>query len=79
MNDWIADQIKDHRDRLLGAFACLSMYNPPQAAEELKRTVKQDSFHGGLLNNFWYTGPDGETYLFCDQPSTTSCRRSASS
>ncbi len=52
MNDWIADQIKDHRDHLLGVFACLSMYNPPQAAEELKRTVKQDSFHGGLLNNF---------------------------
>jgi len=67
VNDWIADQIKDHRNRL-GTFACLSMRNPAQAAEELERTLKQYGFHGALLNNFQDAGPDGETYLFYDQP-----------
>jgi 2,3-dihydroxybenzoate decarboxylase len=38
INDWIANEIKDHRDRL-GAFACLSMHDAKQAGEELKRCV----------------------------------------
>ncbi len=67
VNDWIADEIKDHRDRM-GAFACLSMHDPAQAAEELERTVRQHGFHGALLNNVQHAGPDGETYLFYDQP-----------
>ncbi|KAJ5484866.1 2-3-dihydroxybenzoic acid decarboxylase [Penicillium diatomitis] len=66
-NDWVASEIKSHRDRL-GAFACLSMHDPSQAATELRRCVKELGFHGALLCNFQHAGPDGETYLFYDQP-----------
>ncbi|KID76417.1 Salicylate decarboxylase [Metarhizium brunneum] len=67
VNDWIANEIKDHRDRL-GAFAALSMHDAAQAAAELERCVRQHGFHGALLNNYQHAGPDGETYLFYDQP-----------
>jgi 2,3-dihydroxybenzoate decarboxylase len=67
VNHYIADKIKNHRDRL-GAFACLSMHDPGQAATELRRCVTELGFHGALLNNFQHAGPDGETYLFYDQP-----------
>lgn len=66
VNDYISNEIKDHRDRL-GAFAALSMHDPKQAAEELRRCVKL-GFHGALLNDVQHAGPDGETYLFYDQP-----------
>lgn len=66
-NNWIAEQIKDHRDRL-GAFASLSMHDPVQAGQELRRCVKDLGFHGALLCDFQHAGPDGETYLFYDQP-----------
>ncbi|EHK22112.1 uncharacterized protein TRIVIDRAFT_230741 [Trichoderma virens Gv29-8] len=67
VNNWIANEIKDHRDQL-GAFAALSMHDPVQAGNELERCVKQFGFHGALLNNFQHSGPDGETYLYYDQP-----------
>ncbi|KAF2199153.1 amidohydrolase 2 [Delitschia confertaspora ATCC 74209] len=67
VNDYIGTQIQSHRDRL-GAFACLSMHDPKQAADELRRCVKEYGFHGALLNNFQHAGPGGETYLFYDQP-----------
>ncbi|ATZ54653.1 hypothetical protein BCIN_11g00080 [Botrytis cinerea B05.10] len=66
-NNYIANEIKDHRDRL-GAFACLSMHNPEQAAAELERCVKEFGFHGALVNDFQHAGPGGETYLYYDQP-----------
>ena len=65
-NDYIYDQIKDHRNKL-GAFAALSMHDPVQAGEELRRCVKL-GFHGALLNDIQHAGPQGETYLFYDQP-----------
>ncbi|KAJ4342107.1 hypothetical protein N0V95_007043 [Ascochyta clinopodiicola] len=67
INNWAAEQIKKH-PRKLGAFACLSMHNPSQAAEELRRCVKEFGFHGALLCNFQHAGNNGETYLFYDQP-----------
>ena len=67
VNDYIHDQIKDHRDRL-GAFAALSMHDPAQAGGELRRCVKEYGFHGALLNDFQHSGADGETFLFYDQP-----------
>ncbi|KAK4569948.1 hypothetical protein LTR86_002918 [Recurvomyces mirabilis] len=66
-NEYIFDKIKDHRDRL-GAFAALSMHDPVQAGEELRRCVEKFGFHGALLNDFQHSGPDGETFLFYDQP-----------
>ncbi|EAW25239.1 amidohydrolase family protein [Aspergillus fischeri NRRL 181] len=65
-NNWIAEQIKEHRDRL-GAFSRLSMHNV-QAGQELRRCVKDLGFHGVLLCDFQHAGPNGETYLFYDQP-----------
>jgi len=67
VNNYIANKIKNHRDRL-GAFAALSMHDPRQAAAELRRCVTEFGFHGALLNNFQHAGPDGETYLYYDQP-----------
>ncbi len=67
VNNYIANEIKDHRDRL-GAFAALSMHDPVQAGNELRRCVKDFGFHGALLNDFQHAGPDGETYLYYDQP-----------
>ncbi|MCJ1478905.1 hypothetical protein MMC13_007589 [Lambiella insularis] len=69
VNDWIADQIKDHRNKL-GAFAALSMHDPKQAAQELHRCVTKYGFHGALLNN-WQLSNNGsgeDTILFYDQP-----------
>ena len=67
VNDYIQGQIKDHRDKL-GAFAALSMHDPVQAGEELRRCVHHYGCHGALLNDFQHAGEDGETYLFYDQP-----------
>lgn len=67
VNNWINNEIKDHRDRM-GAFAALSMHDPAQAAQELERCVKQFGFHGALLNNWQHAGVDGETYLLYDSP-----------
>ncbi|KAL8719543.1 MAG: hypothetical protein Q9225_003464 [Loekoesia sp. 1 TL-2023] len=50
-NDHIANEIKKF-PRELGAFATLSMYNPAQAAQELRRCVNEYGFHGALLNNW---------------------------
>lgn len=48
VNSYIADKIKDHRNKL-GVFACLSMHDPAQAAAELRRCVKELGMHGALL------------------------------
>jgi 2,3-dihydroxybenzoate decarboxylase len=66
-NDWAADKIKNNRDRM-GAFACLSMHDPKQAGQELRRCVQELGFHGALLCDFQHSGPNGETYLYYDQP-----------
>lgn len=67
VNNYIANEIKDNRDRL-GAFAALSMHDPVQAGNELRRCVKELGFHGALLNDFQHAGLGGETYLYYDQP-----------
>ncbi|EJT50353.1 2,3-dihydroxybenzoic acid decarboxylase, putative [Trichosporon asahii var. asahii CBS 2479] len=67
VNDYIANEIKDHRDRM-GAFAALSMHDPKQASEELRRCVEKYGFLGALVNDVQHAGKDGETYIFYDQP-----------
>lgn len=67
VNDYIANEIKDHRDRM-GAFAALSMHDPKQASQELRRCVEKYGFHGALVNDVQHAGKDGETYIFYDQP-----------
>ncbi|ROV96973.1 hypothetical protein VSDG_04163 [Cytospora chrysosperma] len=67
VNNWVAEKVKTRPDKL-GAFACLSMHDPVQAGKELTRCVKELGFHGALLCDFQHAGPNGETYLFYDQP-----------
>ncbi|KAL1410678.1 hypothetical protein Q8F55_004697 [Vanrija albida] len=67
VNDFIAKEIKPHADRM-GAFAALSMHDPQQAADELRRCVKEYGFLGALVNDAQHAGPEGETYIFYDQP-----------
>lgn len=64
-NDWVADQIKDHRDRF-GAFAALSMHDPQTAADELRRCVTKYGFHGSLVNDNQRT--ESDTPIFYDTP-----------
>jgi 2,3-dihydroxybenzoate decarboxylase len=51
------------------AFAALSMHDPTQAAEELRRCMTQKTgFLGALLNDFQSSGKDGNKMLFYDLP-----------
>ena len=47
-NNWAADQVKDGRAHM-GAFACLSMHDPKQADQELRRCVQEPGFNDALL------------------------------
>jgi len=67
VNDFIAKEIEPHKDRM-GAFAALSMHDPQQAADELRRCVTKYGFLGALVNDVQHAGPEGETYIFYDQP-----------
>ncbi|KAF7593123.1 hypothetical protein BBP40_012002 [Aspergillus hancockii] len=67
VNNYIADTIKSHCDRL-DAFAALSMHDHAQAGQELRRCVKDLGFHGALLKDVQHARKGGETYLFYDQP-----------
>lgn len=66
-NDWVYGKIKGRPDKL-GAFAALSMHDPVQAGNELRRCVRTLGFHGALVNDFQHAGPDGETFKYYDQP-----------
>ncbi len=61
VNDWLADAITAHPDRLAG-FAMLPSQSPPDAAKELERTVRDLGFKGALIN-----GHTNGRYL--DEPS----------
>ncbi|KIX00331.1 2,3-dihydroxybenzoate decarboxylase [Rhinocladiella mackenziei CBS 650.93] len=65
INDYVAEMIKQHPDRL-GAFATLSMHDPQNAAAELRRCVTQYGFKGALVNDTQRAGPDGEDMIFYD-------------
>ncbi|KAK7733554.1 hypothetical protein SLS57_000569 [Botryosphaeria dothidea] len=67
VNNWVAEKVKAHPKKL-GAFACLSMHDPVQAGQELRRCVTELGFHGALVCNWQHSGPNGETYLFYDAP-----------
>lgn len=67
VNDYIADKIRGKESRF-SAFATLSMHNPQEAADELRRCVTQYGFKGALVNDTQRAGADGEDYIFYDQP-----------
>jgi predicted TIM-barrel fold metal-dependent hydrolase len=49
VNDWLADAIAAHPARFAG-FAMLPTQSPPDAADELERTVRDLGFVGALIN-----------------------------
>lgn len=64
-NDYLAEQVRRNPARL-GALAALSMHNPIQAREELRRAVKDLGMFGGLVNDFQSAGEEGELKFYYD-------------
>lgn len=63
-NNYLSSEVKKNPKRF-GGLAALSMHNPVQAAQELKRAVMDLGLFGGLVNDFQSTGDDasGKTYF----------------
>ncbi|KAJ3570185.1 hypothetical protein NP233_g4578 [Leucocoprinus birnbaumii] len=66
-NNILAQSISNNTLRF-GAFAALSMHNATNAALELKRTVQELGFLGGLVNDYQQSGADNATLLYYDTP-----------
>lgn len=67
-NDWLEAEVLKNPSRF-AAFAALSMHDPKETADELRRCmVEKKGFVGALLNDFQSAGEDGNTMLFFDQP-----------
>ncbi|KAF2006128.1 amidohydrolase-like protein 2 [Amniculicola lignicola CBS 123094] len=64
-NDYLAGEVKKNPKRF-GAFAALSMHNAQDAADELRRAVKELGMFGGLVNDFQSTGTDGKGKVYFD-------------
>ena len=60
-NDYIAEAIQGHKDRLR-AFACLPMREPDAAALELERSVKELGLAGALINGYDNAGEQAPIY-----------------
>ncbi|KAJ3813427.1 amidohydrolase 2 [Lentinula lateritia] len=74
VNNQLAAQISNNTLRF-GAFAALSMHNASEAAAELKRTVQELGFLGGLVNDYQQSGENNgehsilpDTLIYYDQP-----------
>ncbi|EKG16224.1 Amidohydrolase 2 [Macrophomina phaseolina MS6] len=52
--------------RRFGALAAVSMHDPAQAADELRRSVSQLGMFGGLVNDWQSTGADGTGRKYYD-------------
>lgn len=61
INDYIYEAIKDHPTRF-GAFATLSMHDPQQASDELRKCITKYGFKGILVNDTQRTPNDGMTF-----------------
>jgi 2,3-dihydroxybenzoate decarboxylase len=66
-NDYLAGEVKKNPARF-GALAALSMHNAQDAADELRRAVKDLGMFGGLVNDFQSKGADAELKVYFDTP-----------
>ncbi|KAF4625649.1 hypothetical protein G7Y89_g12518 [Cudoniella acicularis] len=67
-NNKLEEEVMKNPKRF-AAFAAVSMHDPAQAAEELRRCMtKMKGFVGVLLNDFQSAGTDGNEMIFFDQP-----------
>ena len=64
-NDYLAAEVRKTPARF-GALAAVSMHDPSQAAQELRRAVKELGMFGGLVNDFQSTGSDGSGKEYFD-------------
>lgn len=64
-NDYLSGEVKKNPQRF-GALAALSMHDPVQAAQELRRAVRDLGMFGGLVNDFQSTGEDGSGKEYFD-------------
>lgn len=64
-NDYLAGEVKKNPKRF-GALAALSMHNAQDAADELKRAVKELGMFGGLVNDFQSKGENGDEKVYFD-------------
>ena len=65
-NDWLAAECKKN-PRRFGALASVSMHDGRQAAEELRRAVKELGMFGAILNDYQTTGADGAGKKYFDE------------
>jgi 2,3-dihydroxybenzoate decarboxylase len=63
----MAKEVAKNPKRFAG-FASLSMHDPRQAAEELRRAVKELGLKGAIINDYQSAGEMGDTMLMYDQP-----------
>ena len=63
----MAKEVAKNPKRFAG-FCVLSMHDPHQAAQELRRSVTELGLKGAIINDFQSAGEDGETMLMYDQP-----------
>lgn len=63
----MAKEVAKNPKRFAG-FASLSMHDPNQAADELRRSVKELGLKGAIINDYQSAGENGETMLMYDQP-----------
>ena len=66
-NDYLAGEVKKNPARF-GAFAALSMHNAQDAADELRRAVKELGMFGGLVNDYQSKGANAEEKVYFDTP-----------
>jgi 2,3-dihydroxybenzoate decarboxylase len=66
-NDYLAGEVKKNPKRF-GALAALSMHNAKDAADELRRAVKELGMFGGLVNDFQSKGAEAEEKVYFDTP-----------
>ncbi|KAH5336451.1 hypothetical protein HBI23_048380 [Parastagonospora nodorum] len=66
-NDYLAGEVKKN-PRRFGALAALSMHSAQDAADELRRAVKELGMFGAMINDFQSKGGDAQEKMYFDSP-----------
>lgn len=67
-NDKLSEEVSKNPSRFAG-LCSLSMHDPTQAGEELRRCwTELTGFVGVILNDFQSSGPDGNVMIYYDDP-----------
>ena len=66
-NDYLSGEVKKNPKRF-GAVAAISMHNAQDAADELRRAVKDLGMFGAMINDFQSKGTEAEEKVYFDTP-----------